>query len=207
MGSRLTAEQQDFTAAIRDFARCECGTREQRDKLTQYGREPHHPELYRKLADLGWLGVCLPEEYGGAGGGLTDACLFLEETSYGMVPAGGFITTVITAKAYERFGSDAQREKYLPKLASGAWIGAFGLTEPGSGSDPGSLVSRARKTADGFVLNGTKTWITHAPVADVFVIWARLDDRIAGFILERGDKGLSTPKIDGKFSLRAGATG
>ena len=107
MGSRLTEEQAAFAAAVRDFAKRECGTREQRDALTGGGREAHHPELYKRLADLGWLGVCLPEEYGGSGGGLADACLFLEETSYGMVPCGGFITTVITVKAYERFGTTA----------------------------------------------------------------------------------------------------
>ncbi len=105
------------------------------------------------------------------------------------------------------FGSDAQREKYLSKLASGEWIGAFGLTEPGSGSDPGAIQSRARRNKTGFVLSGNKTWITHAPIADVLVIWAKLDDRIRGFLLERGDKGLSTPKIEGKFSLRASVTG
>jgi glutaryl-CoA dehydrogenase len=105
------------------------------------------------------------------------------------------------------FGTEAQRRKYLPRLATGEWIGAFGLTEPGSGSDPGSMQSRARKSKTGFVLSGSKTWITHAPIADVFVVWARLDDQVRGFILERGDKGLSTPKIEGKFSLRAGVTG
>jgi len=105
------------------------------------------------------------------------------------------------------FGSAAQKEKYLPRLAAGEWIGAFGLTEPGAGSDPGGMQTRARKTGDGYVLSGAKTWITHAPVADVFVIWARLDDRVHGFILERSDKGLSTTKIEGKFSLRASATG
>jgi glutaryl-CoA dehydrogenase len=105
------------------------------------------------------------------------------------------------------FGSDAQREKYLPRLASGEWIGAFGLTEPNSGSDPSAMQARAVKTDSGFVLNGAKTWITHAPIADVLVVWAKLDGRVKGFVLERGDKGLSTPKIEGKFSLRAGVTG
>jgi glutaryl-CoA dehydrogenase len=105
------------------------------------------------------------------------------------------------------FGSDTQREKYLPRLASGEWIGAFGLTEPGSGSDPGAMQSRARRSKTGFVLSGNKTWITHAPIADVLVIWAKLEDRVRGFLLERGDKGLSTPKIEGKFSLRASVTG
>ena len=105
------------------------------------------------------------------------------------------------------FGSAAQREKYLPKLARGEWIGAFGLTESGSGSDPGAMQSRARKTATGYVLSGSKTWITHAPIADVLVIWAKLDDKVRGFILERGDKGLTTQKIEGEFSLRASVTG
>jgi len=105
------------------------------------------------------------------------------------------------------FGSSAQREKYLPKLASGEWVGAFGLTEPNSGSDPGSMQSRAKKSKTGYVLSGSKSWITHAPIADVLVVWAKLDDRIRGFILERGDKGLTTPKIEGKFSLRASVTG
>jgi glutaryl-CoA dehydrogenase len=109
------------------------------------------------------------------------------------------------------YGSEAQRQKYLPKLATGEWIGAFGLTEPESGSDSGSMTTRARKTADGYVLSGAKMWITNAPIADVFVVWAKLaedgEDVIRGFILERGDKGLTTPRIEGKFSLRAGSTG
>jgi glutaryl-CoA dehydrogenase len=105
------------------------------------------------------------------------------------------------------FGSPPQGQKYLPRLASGEWVGAFGLTEPGSGSDPGAMQSRARRSKSGFVLSGSKSWITHAPIADVLVVWAKLDDKFRGFILERGDKGLSTPKIEGKFSLRASATG
>lgn len=111
------------------------------------------------------------------------------------------------------YGTEEQRQKYLPKLATGECIGAFGLTEPDSGSDPGSLKTRARRTAGGYVLAGAKTWITNSPIADVFIVWAKLKnetddaDIIRGFIVERGDKGLSTPKIEGKFSLRAGATG
>ncbi len=106
------------------------------------------------------------------------------------------------------YGTEAQRQKYLPKLASGEWIGSFGLTEPDAGSDPGSMTTRARRTADGYVLNGAKMWITSSPVADVFVVWAKCDDdRIRGFVVERGDAGLSTPKIEGKFSLRAWVTG
>jgi glutaryl-CoA dehydrogenase len=106
------------------------------------------------------------------------------------------------------YGTEAQRERYLPKLASGEWVGAFGLTEPDAGSDPGSMKTRARKVSGGYVLNGAKMWITSSPIADVFVVWAKCDDDvIRGFVLERGDAGLSTPKIEGKFSLRAWVTG
>ncbi len=106
------------------------------------------------------------------------------------------------------FGSDATKQKYLPKLATGEWIGCFGLTEPDHGSDPGSMVTRARKADGGYLLSGAKMWITNAPVADVFVVWAKTEDGvIRGFVLEKGMKGLSAPKIDGKFSLRASITG
>jgi glutaryl-CoA dehydrogenase len=162
--------------------------------------------LLAEMGALGLLGSTIPE-FGGA-----------SPVAYGLIAreiervdsafrSSLSVQSSLVMHPIHAFGSDAQREKYLPKLASGEWIGAFGLTEPGSGSDPGAMASRARKTADGFVLNGTKTWITHAPIADVFVVWAKLDDRIRGFILERGDAGLTTPKIEGKFSLRAGATG
>jgi glutaryl-CoA dehydrogenase len=162
--------------------------------------------LLAEMGALGLLGSTIPE-FGG-----------VSPVSYGLIAreiervdsafrSSLSVQSSLVMHPIHAFGNEAQREKYLPKLASGEWIGAFGLTEPGSGSDPGSMASRARRTPDGFVLNGTKTWITHAPVADVFVVWAKLDDRIAGFILERGDKGLTTSKIDGKFSLRASATG
>jgi glutaryl-CoA dehydrogenase len=162
--------------------------------------------LLAEMGALGLLGSTLPE-FGGAS---PVACGLIAreiERVDSAFRSSLSVQSSLVMHPIHAFGSDAQCETYLPRLASGAWIGAFGLTEPGSGSDPGSLQSRARKTADGFVLNGTKTWITHAPVADVFIIWAKLDDRIAGFILERGDKGLSTTKIEGKFSLRASATG
>lgn len=173
MGSRLTAEQSDFAAAVRDFARRECGTREQRAALTRDGREPHNPKIYGMLADLGWLGVCLPEEYGGAGGGLGDACVFLEETSYGMVPAGGFVTTVITAKAYEAFGSAAQRREVLGGVARGSVL-AIAMSEPGAGSDVGALRCRAERQPDGgWLVDGQKTWISNAHLADSILLVAR----------------------------------
>ncbi|MEU5097010.1 acyl-CoA dehydrogenase family protein [Streptomyces sp. NPDC020996] len=173
MGSRLTPQQSDFAAAVRDFARRECGTREQRDALTQGGREPHNPKIYGMLAELGWLGVCLPEEYGGAGGGLADACVFLEETSYGMVPAGGFVTTVITAKAYERFGSERQRREVLGAAADGAVL-AIAMSEPAAGSDVGALRCRAERQPDGsWLIEGQKTWISNAHIADSILLVAR----------------------------------
>ncbi|WP_299538108.1 acyl-CoA dehydrogenase family protein [uncultured Streptomyces sp.] len=166
MGSRLTPEQSDFVAALRDFAKRECGTREQRDALTGGGREPHNAELYARLADLGWLGVCLPEEYGGAGGGLSEACLFLEETSYGMVPAGGFITSVITAKAYERFGTEAQKKEVLGGAVRGRIL-SIAMSEPAAGSDVGALACRAVREPDGgWLIDGQKTWISNAHMAD-----------------------------------------
>ncbi|MFF8532184.1 acyl-CoA dehydrogenase family protein [Streptomyces sp. SAS_267] len=173
MGTRLTPEQADFVAAVRDFAKRECGTREQRDALTGNGRDPHNADIYSRLAALGWLGVCLPEEYGGAGGGLADACLFLEETSYGMVPAGGFITTVITAKAYERFGTEQQKAEVLAGAARGAVL-AIAMSEPAAGSDVGALSCRARQGPDGdWLIDGQKTWISNAHVADSILLVAR----------------------------------
>ncbi|MFD5514879.1 acyl-CoA dehydrogenase family protein [Streptomyces sp. NPDC127066] len=173
MGTRLTPEQADFVAAVRDFAKRECGTREQRDALTGNGRDPHNAEVYARLADFGWLGVCLPEEYGGAGGGLSDACLFLEETSYGMVPAGGFITTVITAKAYERFGTERQKAEVLAGAARGAVL-SIAMSEPAAGSDVGALSCRARRGPDGdWLIDGQKTWISNAHLADSILLVAR----------------------------------
>ncbi|MGW0605167.1 acyl-CoA dehydrogenase family protein [Streptomyces sp. NPDC002644] len=173
MGSRLTEEQAAFVAALRDFAQRECGTREQRDALTDGGQEAHEPGLYRRLADLGWLGVCLPEEYGGAGGGLAEACLFLEETSYGMVPAGGFVTTVIAAKAYERFGTDKQRQEVLPGVVAGDVL-SIAMSEPGAGSDVGALRCRAVRDEDGtWVIDGQKTWISNAHFAKTILLVAR----------------------------------
>ena len=169
-------------------------------------QEKFDPELLREMGSLGLLGSTIPE-FGG-----------ISQVAYGLIArelekvdsafrSSLSVQSSLVMHPIHAFGSKAQKEKYLARLARGEWIGAFGLTEPGAGSDPGAMQARARKTGDGYVLSGTKTWITHAPVADVFVIWAKLDDRIHGFILERGDKGLSTAKIEGKFSLRASATG
>ncbi|MFH8470683.1 acyl-CoA dehydrogenase family protein [Streptomyces sp. NPDC017991] len=184
MGSRLTPEQSDFVAAVRDFAKRECGTREQRDALTGGGHDRHHPGLYGRLAGLGWLGVCLPEEYGGSGGGLADACLFLEETSYGMVPAGGFVTSVITAKAYERFGTERQKREVLAGVGRGRVL-AIAMSEPAAGSDVGALTCRARRGPDGdWLIDGQKTWISNAHIADSILLVARTSrDKHAGLTM------------------------
>ena len=168
--------------------------------------ESFDPAILKEMGALGLLGST-QEEFGG-----------VSPVAYGLIArevervdsafrSSLSVQSSLVMHPIHEFGSDAQKAKYLPRLASGEWIGCFGLTEPEAGSDPGAMQSRAIKTADGFVLNGTKTWITHAPVADVLVVWAKLDGRVKGFILERGDKGLTTPKIDGKFSLRASVTG
>ncbi|TXS22174.1 acyl-CoA dehydrogenase [Streptomyces sp. ms191] len=200
MGSRLTEEQADLVAAVRDFAKRECGTREQRDALTAGGREAHNPRLYGRLADLGWLGVCLPEEYGGSGGGLADACLFLEETSYGMVPAGGFITTVIAAKAYERFGTERQRQEVLSGAVRGDVL-SIAMSEPGAGSDVGALRCRARQEPDGaWVIDGQKTWISSAHLAKSILLVARTgEDKHGGltmFHLPAGARGVEVRGIE-----------
>lgn len=198
MGSRLTEEQSDFVAAIRDFAKHECGTREQRDALTGGGREAHHPGLYARLAELGWLGVCLPEEYGGAGGGLADACLFLEETSYGMVPAGGFVTTVIAAKAYERFGTERQRQEVLTGAVRGDVL-SIAMSEPGAGSDVGALRCRARRAPDGgWLVDGQKTWISNAHCARSILLVARTgEDKHAGLTMFHLPAGIPGVEIRG----------
>ncbi|MFC9273314.1 acyl-CoA dehydrogenase family protein [Streptomyces zhihengii] len=200
MGSRLTEEQADFVAALRDFAKRECGTREQRDALTSGGREAHDPALYGRLADLGWLGVCLPEEYGGSGGGVADACLFLEETSYGMVPAGGFITTVIAAKAYEKFGTEQQRHEVLSGVVRGDVL-SIAMSEPEAGSDVGALRCQARQEADGtWVIDGQKTWISNAHCAEHILLVARTGaDKHGGltmFHLPGGTAGVEIRRID-----------
>ncbi|MEA2294934.1 MAG: hypothetical protein QOE86_2573 [Solirubrobacteraceae bacterium] len=174
MSITLTSEQQDFVAAVRDFAKRECGTREQRDKLTDGGRHPHNQDLYRQMAELGWLGVALPEAYGGAGGGLVDMCLFLEETARGLVPIGGFGVSSIVAGAYERFGTEDQKAAMLGGIANGA-VEAIAMSEPEAGSDVGNLKCRAERSNGGYVVNGQKTWISEAHLADHILLVCRTD--------------------------------
>ena len=167
------------------------------------------PAIFREMGELGLLGSTIPEEYGGAG--LNYVCYGLIARELERVDSGFrsamSVQSSLAMQAIYACGSEAQRRKYLPKMATGELLGCFGMTEPDHGSDPGSMVTRAEKIVGGFKLTGGKTWITNAPVADVAVIWAKLDGRIRGFLVERGTKGFFTPKIEGKLSLRASITG
>src|ERR1044072_4333913 len=165
MDFSLTDEQQDFVAAIRDFCARECGTQEQREKLTD-GYELHHNfDVYRQMADLGWLGVTIPEEYGGSGGSMLDACLFMEETSRGLAPIGGYATTLIVAGATKRFGTEEQKHEILGGISNGA-VEAIAMTEPEACSDVGALSTSAAAIDGGFVLNGQKVFCSNAHIAD-----------------------------------------
>lgn len=170
-------------------------------------------EVFREMGAIGLLGPTIPDEYGGPGLNYVSYGLIareVERVDSGYRSMMSVQSSLVMVPIYE-FGSDAQKARYLPKLATGEWIGCFGLTEPNHGSDPGSMVTRARKVDDGYALTGSKMWITNSPIADVFVVWAKLDedgkDTIRGFILEKGMKGLSAPAIHGKVGLRASITG
>ena len=168
----LTEEQHAFVEAIRDFARRECGTREQRDALTDDGREPHNPEIYAKIAELGWLGAAIPEDYGGAGGGSVDLCLLCEEFARGQIPMGFFPVTMMSARPVELFGSDALKGEILPRIVAGT-VYAIAMSEPEAGSDVGNVSCRAERVNGGWVINGQKSWITGAHAADHILVVCR----------------------------------
>ncbi|MFL5871017.1 MAG: acyl-CoA dehydrogenase family protein [Solirubrobacterales bacterium] len=174
--SPFTDEQRDFRAAIRDFAEREAGTKEQRERLTNGYADLHNQEVYLKLAELGWLGVSIDEAYGGSGGGMVDACIFLEETMRGLVPIAGYGVSLIVAGAYERFGTDEQKREILGGITRGR-VEAIAMSEPEAGSDVGNLSCRAERQDGngGFVLNGQKTWISAAHIADHILIVCRTD--------------------------------
>ena len=175
-----------------------------------YRNETTDPVIFREMGELGLLGITIPEQYGGAN---------LNYVSYGLIAReiervdSGYrsmmsVQSSLVMVPINEFGSEAQKQKYLPKLASGEWIGCFGLTEPNYGSDAGGMITRAKKVPGGFSLTGSKMWISNSPIADVFVVWAKNDEGIIrGYILEKGMKGLSAPKISGKMGLRASITG
>jgi glutaryl-CoA dehydrogenase len=179
-----------------------------------YMAEKTDPAIFREMGEAGLLGITIPEQYGGLGANYVTYGLVAREVE--RVDSGYrsmmSVQSSLVMFPIHAYGSEEQRTKYLPKLASGEWIGCFGLTEPDAGSDPGGMKTRAEKISGGYRLNGSKMWISNAPIADVFVVWAKLKgedgkDVIRGFVLEKGMKGLSAPKIDGKLSLRASITG
>ena len=203
---QLTSEER----MVRDTARAYC-----RDKLVprvleSFRHERTDASIFRELGALDMLGIVIPEQYGGAG---------LNYVAYGLVAReveridSGFRSMMsvqgsLVMVPINEFGTEAQKQKFLPKLATGEWIGCFGLTEPNYGSDPGGMASRAKKVDGGFAITGTKTWITSSPIADVFIVWAKDEsDAIRGFVLEKGWKGLTAPPIHGKVGLRTSVTG
>ena len=199
----------DEERMVRDAARDYCQEKLMPRILEANRREIFDVEILAEMGELGFLGATL-EDYGCAG--VNYVCYGLlarevERVDSGYRSAMSVQSSLVMYPIYA-YGNDAQRDKYLPGLARGTSIGCFGLTEPDAGSDPGGMKTRARKVDGGYILDGTKTWISNAPVADVFVVWAKDDaDTIRGFVLEKGMQGLSAPRIEGKFSLRASATG
>ena len=195
---------------VRDTAHQYC-----QDKLAPrvqdaFRHEKTDPAIFREMGELGLLGPTIPAEYGGAG--LNYVCYGLIAREVERVDSGYrsmmSVQSSLVMVPINEFGTEAQKQKYLPKLAAGEWIGCFGLTEPNHGSDPGSMVTRAKKAPGGYSLSGTKMWISNSPFADVFVVWAKTEDNvIRGFILDKGMKGLSAPAIHGKVGLRASITG
>jgi glutaryl-CoA dehydrogenase len=195
---------------IREAAQDYCQSRLAPRVLEAFRHETTDPAIFREMGEIGLLGPTIPTEYGGSG---------LNYVSYGLIARevervdSGYrsmmsVQSSLVMVPIDAFGTEAQKQKYLPKLASGEWIGCFGLTEPNYGSDPGSMITRARKVPGGFSLTGSKMWITNSPIADVFVVWAKNDEgQIRGYILEKGMKGLSAPAIHGKVGLRASITG
>jgi isovaleryl-CoA dehydrogenase len=172
----LSDEQRDFVDAIRDFCDRECGTPDQRERLTNGYREHHNFDIYKQMADLGWLGVTIPEQYGGSGGSMLDACLFMEETSRGLAPIGGYATTLIVAGAAQRFGTETQKEEILGGIASGS-VEAIAMTEPEAGSDVGALSCNAEAVDGGYVINGQKVFCSNAHIADHVLVVCRTTKR------------------------------
>ena len=203
---QLSTEERMIADAAREYAQGKLAPRVQE----AFRAESTDPSIFREMGELGLLGITIPEQYGGAN---------LNYVSYGLIAReiervdSGYrsmmsVQSSLVMVPINEFGTEAQKQKYLPKLATGEWIGCFGLTEPNFGSDAGGMITRAKSVPGGFSLTGSKMWISNSPIADVFVVWAKNDaDQIRGFILEKGMKGLSAPKITGKQGLRASITG
>ena len=208
LDEQLTEEERMVRDAARDYCQ---------DGLARRVLEAHRHEVFDRavmteMGALGLLGPTIPEEFGGAGVGYVSYGLVareVERVDSGYRSAMSVQSSLVMHPIFA-YGTDEQREKYLPKLASGEWVGCFGLTEPDHGSDPGAMITRAKQVDGGYSVSGAKNWITNAPIADVFVVWAKSDahgGKIKGFVLDKGMKGLAAPKIEGKFSLRASITG
>ncbi len=205
LNALLSDEERMIRDSVYDYAQDKLMSR-----VLMANRNEHFDrEIMNELGEMGLLGATLPEKYG---------CSNVNYVSYGLVAReiervdSGYrsamsVQSSLVMHPIYAYGTEEQRLKYLPKLATGEWIGCFGLTEPDVGSDPGGMKTRAERIDGGFKINGAKMWITNSPIADVFVVWAKLEGKIRGFILEKGMKGLSAPKIEGKFSLRASVTG
>ncbi len=209
---RLNDQLSEEERALRDAARAYAQDKLQPRVIKAFREESTDPAIFREMGDMGLLGVTVPEEYGGLGASYVAYGLIareVERVDSGYRSMMSVQSSLVMYPIYA-YGTEDQRKKFLPKLASGEWIGCFGLTEPDAGSDPAGMKTVAKKTANGYVLNGAKMWISNAPIADVFVVWAKSEahgGKIKGFVLEKGMKGLSAPKVGGKISLRASITG
>ncbi|MCW1920271.1 acyl-CoA dehydrogenase [Rhodobacter sp. KR11] len=208
LADQLTEEERMLGEAARAYAQDKLQPR----VIKAYANETTDPEIFREMGAMGLLGATIPEEYGGLGASYVAYGLIareVERVDSGYRSMMSVQSSLVMYPIYA-YGTEEQRRKYLPKLSSGEWIGCFGLTEPDAGSDPAGMKTTAKKTATGYVLNGAKMWISNAPIADVFVVWAKSEahgGKIKGFVLEKGMKGLSAPKVGGKLSLRASITG
>ncbi len=208
----LDDQLSDDERMIRDTARDYAQEKLLPRIVEAYQNETTDRSIFNEMGELGLLGVTVPEEFGGADAGYVAYGLVareVERVDSGYRSMMSVQSSLVMYPIYA-YGDDTQRKKYLPKLASGEWVGCFGLTEPDAGSDPGGMKTRAEKTASGYRISGAKMWISNSPIADVFVVWAKSSahgDQIRGFVLEKGMKGLSAPKIGGKLSLRASVTG
>ena len=209
---RLSDQLSEDERMIQESARAYAQEKLQPRVIEAFANEQTDPEIFREMGEMGLLGVTVSEEYGGLGGTYVSYGLVareVERVDSGYRSMMSVQSSLVMYPIYA-YGSEAQRKKYLPKLSSGEWIGCFGLTEPDAGSDPAGMKTRAVKTDTGYRISGSKMWISNAPIADVFVVWAKSEEhggKIRGFVLEKGMKGLSAPKIGNKLSLRASITG
>jgi len=208
LNDQLTEDERMIAEAARQYSEEKLQPR----VLEAYRTENTDRSIFNEMGEMGLLGVTVPEEYGGVGANYVSYGLVareVERVDSGYRSMMSVQSSLVMYPIYA-YGDETQRKKYLPKLASGEWVGCFGLTEPDAGSDPGGMKTRAEKVSDGYRLSGSKMWISNSPMADVFVVWAKSashDNKIRGFILEKGMAGLSAPKIEGKLSLRASTTG